>query len=643
MIATLVQLGEQLSADADEWKDIIDIPKVDDKKENLIANLIFDLDRNVIEAKIAGVYGEKSPLQYKNISIKGGNNKATYICCETDKVAQIEKTLFGKIDNKGKAPVKGEFQEYIDNKFKELSASQLYGVLQSVYMLRDQFLAESWNDPATINCKLLGEDYKKPSNKSKLVLVYVSVVSTNNGVNGEMPIGNLDGFDAFIQQDRFTKPVSESLKISYATGEKKENVSGVSFPNRYSLNYMFVETTLNYAAGFDKGNFKKNYQLNSEEQLFLERASERILRTQKITIAGVPHCIIPQFINSSTIDFSVILEETYQQSELLFQQDLFESSMLSIKDEIRAKEVYWLNFLAYESDGNSFKTISLIKDVCSLQFNAVIQAFKYVDDQFKTMDFVVNWSNVMSDIRNKERNVFPFNLQTIYQLIPQRKDKEKKNESLGLFKSILEQRLIDQQILFKQFSLLILCHRFGRYEAYKNVKRFGDEYFDFAIQDAVFKYLAFFKVLHHLKLFKKMDENNQFENADIVQIEETASMAEYAERIDLFFSTMQYTDSQKALFYLGRMLSSVAYIQKDKKKTVLDKLNFNGMEKNDIQRLRISLIEKAKQYQEIGKVIFNDARFNDYFTPNNWVVNPHEALFFILSGYSFGISKSTKH
>ena len=124
---------------------------------------------------------------------------------------------------------------------------------------------------------------------------------------------------------------------------------------------------------------------------------------------------------------------------------------------------------------------------------------------------------------------------------------------------------------------------------------------------------------------------------DVISLEQTTSLNDYQNKIEDFFRSMNFENHQKALFYLGRMLSSVAYIQKDKKKTVLDKLNFNGMDKNDIQRLRNALIEKAKQYNEVDKVIFNDARFSEYFDYNNWSTNPNEALFFILTGYSFGI------
>ncbi len=114
MLTTLTKLGEQLSEDHNEWADVIDIPKVDSKKENLIARLIFNLDEQRIDVEISGEYMEKSPYLHKCISIKGGNNKATYSCCMLDKIVQIEKTFFGKTDNKGKLPQQGEFKEYIE-------------------------------------------------------------------------------------------------------------------------------------------------------------------------------------------------------------------------------------------------------------------------------------------------------------------------------------------------------------------------------------------------------------------------------------------------------------------------------------------------------------------------------------------------
>ena len=60
------------------------------------------------------------------------------------------------------------------------------------------------------------------------------------------------------------------------------------------------------------------------------------------------------------------------------------------------------------------------------------------------------------------------------------------------------------------------------------------------------------------------------------------------------------------------------------------------------QRLRLDLFEKGKQYSIINKVEFDDARFTNYFNFNNWNLKPKEALFFILSGYSFGLAVSNE-
>lgn len=125
-------------------------------------------------------------------------------------------------------------------------------------------------------------------------------------------------------------------------------------------------------------------------------------------------------------------------------------------------------------------------------------------------------------------------------------------------------------------------------------------------------------------------------NENIENIADGKPGNKYEVAINNFFKKMEYNSSQKALFYLGRMLNTVDYIQRDKNKTVIDKVNYNGMEKDDIVRLRISLVEKAKQYGKINYIVFDDAKFTEYFDFNNWKVDSKEALFFIMTGFSFG-------
>jgi len=175
--------------------------------------------------------------------------------------------------------------------------------------------------------------------------------------------------------------------------------------------------------------------------------------------------------------------------------------------------------------------------------------------------------------------------------------------------------------------------------AYSNIQ---EKNFDFAILNAVNTYLAFFEVLKKLNLlnYNKMDENNEL----LQPIENVAD--DYGKHIESFFVKMVYNETQKALFYLGRVLSQVAYAQYQKKhqnKPVLNKINYNGMDKDAIIRLRLDLAEKARQYNIVNKVEFNFSKFTSLFNPNDESksLSTEENVFYILSGYSFGMTKQS--
>jgi len=231
------------------------------------------------------------------------------------------------------------------------------------------------------------------------------------------------------------------------------------------------------------------------------------------------------------------------------------------------------------------------------------------------------------------------NFNSLYEIIP---IKEKsgnsfilKNIALELFKTILENRKVEKTTLYKYFTELILCHYYPtRYKSYTNVHDYSQKgniktqnYFKWAVRDSVFKYLAFFQLLKKLKLIDMSEQNETTETSE----------NKYDKAETEFFNKMNLNQDQQAMFYLGRMLSVVEYIQKGKNKTVIQKVNFNGMDQDDIQRLRVDLIEKAKQYNAVNKVIFNDNKFGSLFNFNSWTMNSKEAVFHLLTGYSFGV------
>ena len=126
-----------------------------------------------------------------------------------------------------------------------------------------------------------------------------------------------------------------------------------------------------------------------------------------------------------------------------------------------------------------------------------------------------------------------------------------------------------------------------------------------------------------------------------------ATLEEKNASISAFFERMGYTDDQRAVFYLGRILGSVGRAQWEKghkTKPILSKVNYNGMEAATFKRLHADLFEKCKQYDILPFNEGNFSKFTDLFKDegkDRWDkrMKPEESLFHLLSGYSFRTSK----
>ena len=640
MLETLLKIGAWQSEEITEWSRFLNQPKPEptNKKGETITHyvvgVVFDLDEDsvYIDANALREYDDEyDPEELKALSIQGGNNKAIYTTVEPPKLVQLFKTFFGKPEKK--QATCGELTEAIDKNFPQFQDTDFYALLQQIFSLRDQFLEKAVTDEK-FDYKVFFEPLQLGRNDN-VVLVFAAVKATELGYNTPTPIAQLTIYQELLAAKFLNTPTEEAnttTKLCYASGEPKEDVTELNLTARYSLNKMFVTETKNYASLFDKKAFSLNYQVSLENQEKLDLASSFLLdnKKYKTRIADVDHVIIPQFLEHSDIDLDLTLEKISLDAQLLFTLQSEGSLAAGVKRILNyGGNVFWINFLAYESDGNFFKSISLIKDVSRFHFERVLDAFGAVNREMDGMTDTVDWNAVTTEYGKPSS----FNVYLAYGLIPVRKDKEKKNIALQLFKAMLERRTITKEQLYGHFSELMLCHYYGRYKSYTNIRVYGDDYFGLAIRDSVFKYLAFMQVLRKLNLINMESEE------PTTTTEETNQ--DHERRINDFFAQMQLNNSQRAMFFLGRMLNSVVYMQVEnkKKRTVIEKLNYNGMDRDNIVRLRSDLSEKAKQYGKIQNIIFNDNHFGQTFDFNHWSMNPQEALFFILTGYSFGAKK----
>lgn len=641
MLPTLLKIGEWQSQGKNEWDRFLEKPKVEytDKKGNEITNyvlpVIFDLDKMevVIDKRNLIEYKEDMAEELKALKIQGGNNKAIYAAVPSSKIIQLYKTFYGK---ENEQTIEGELFEAINRDAPEIFTKNFQTILGKIFTLKDKAVEKLsyYNENkgiVEIDFKAIEQTFELQKNE-RVVLVYAMLKAANFGIDNPIPFAQKKEYQDFLEKKYLKKNETveqedfDSKKLlCYASGQSAQNVKELNLKERYSLNKMFVTETKNYASLFSDKNFKSNYQVGESNQEKLDYASKFLLNKYKVRIANIDHVIVPQFRVIEKIDWELALTGIKKKSDLIFNFDSLENMAKDLEEE--TENIYWINFIAFESDGNFFKSTEIIKDVSKFHFQNVINAFRDVHWNFKEEQFV-DWNSVMTEFGTTGRL---FNFNSVYNLIPLRKDKEKKNKVLDLFKTILENRRIEKSILFDYFSELILCYYFERYNSYTNIPKSSKDYFGKSVRDSIFKYTAFFQVLKNLKLI-------DMEEVNTTQQEESAN--KYDKAIQDFFTKMQLNQEQQAMFYLGRMLNAVEWIQIQKKikKTVINLVNFNGMDRDDIERLRNDLINKARQHSQMGKVIFTNRRFGDLFDYNNWKMQPTESLFFLLTGYSFGSS-----
>ena len=302
MLKTLITIGNQLAKNMDEWDDLINYIEVDKtsgkdnaKLNNSIAEIVFDLDEmDVYVSKELRAYDDRSPKTWRCIRIFERRGKSVVSCVYVKKnLNQFRKAFFGS-NPKIK---KGEFVQKIESKQPGLISSQLYQALEQIYHLKPVFDEKFIDDKKeSVSQDKLFEGLKL-GKWDRVILLYASVKSEKLGFTNPAPIKDLDGFDQFFIPSKTVEDEKESKepKICYATGKSQPDVIAPQFPRGVSINNMFVVTTKNYASHLDSNEFYANYQASDSVQTALERGSSYVLKNLSTRIAGINHCIIPEF------------------------------------------------------------------------------------------------------------------------------------------------------------------------------------------------------------------------------------------------------------------------------------------------------------------------------------------------------------
>lgn len=112
-----------------------------------------------------------------------------------------------------------------------------------------------------------------------------------------------------------------------------------------------------------------------------------------------------------------------------------------------------------------------------------------------------------------------------------------------------------------------------------------------------------------------------------------------------YMGEMKYSEQESSLFLLGYLVAQVGNQQRtdrEGKKPILNKINFNSMDLNKVKRLSNEIPEKLRQN---GVLRYNE---KEYFAHkklmdkhrNDWYLSKHDNLYYIMSGYAYGTTKA---
>lgn len=425
-------------------------------------------------------------------------------------------------------------------------------------------------------------------------------------------------------------------KHCYICHEIRSDVSS-SLTKKFSrsgINKIFTTTTINASKQINSSQYDDNYAICTDCFQNLLFGEQTINKSFQGRIAGERTFIIPEGLEGQ-FEYNR-LHRLKNAVDLAFSTNKTENwleELDSEQDEALDGSEYLVHFIIYRTDGNSVTVLEAIEDVPVLHIRKVID----------TMAFHAN---------RLEPHLRGLKLDDIYRLIPVHTNKKGEqldvHRVLSVYKSLLCKYRIDAHVLI-QYALEALdkgLKQLAKEQSsqFPNMRlnRFRD-LTDFYIRQVIMKYIGLihtFRTLGFLEreLFHLVGEGVQL-SAD-------------EKKLDLITDTEQFLEDngfsadQRSLFYLGALINKIGQAQfhKDHKtKPILNKIQYQGMSRNEILRLYVEVVEKITQYArgessswrwDCEQLLKQFHIYSGNLDSQKWI-SELENVFFIMSGYSF--------
>jgi CRISPR-associated protein Csh1 len=630
MLESIIELGAAVLEEQDALESLIKkVPTIKNNRQQHICKFIFDTKKKELKIDVKEEMDDNSSHRYLHVGSVDGPRSAQWFATSTAS-SYILSELFPNL-----LEMQGLIEEDIITKSQSIVeqfyypiAPELAGNKKYRYVLDIEKLGIG-----DVSLDEILQEASQTSKPGKKILELLQKhllkwIQREYGV-GERQLGLytvvIDG-EPLVNNPSYRQAVSDSKKPQSVRQPEHEElecvICGSSEGVPADLSKMKIKyfTTNQLIFASQLKNYTKNLNICSACMEKLQ-AGEVFLQEQLSTrIAGFTVYIIPHLIYGESVDPSTmknLAQKILLTVNMAKSIDAIEDFRNRLEELKEIENIYYLiDFVFVRSSNAATKILRVVKDVRP--------------SFFENLDIAVAQLQELAGKHFKDNYHYRGGLEQVYYLTPIRLKQGNASsfrDLLALYDALFTSRSIDEKRIMKNLAeALAICY----YEKEGfNIQR-KQQYINYLTLDGVFL-LEFFKRMGCLKGGEGMDFRTLNLN----------------DSIRGFMADMHYDEEQAALFLLGYLLGQVGnaqYRRASEKgadttyKPVLNKINFNGIDKSRLIRLRSDAFNKLRQEKVL---VYNERIFAECTrlmdkNINDWKMNKDENLFYVLSGYAFG-------
>lgn len=627
MLEGIMQMGDALLKSDDLISNFwIELRPMRRKKQLNILKLNFLLDEDRLEIDVNEEMDECTSEKYNFVGSADGSRSAQWYVSSTSSNYHLGETIYNlsKIDfgEELNTKIKQVLKNYYVDFGEELQAKYRYALNLNkcgiVDITMEEFfeeIKEEVDDEKKLGKELLGkvkgkfEDYlkeKKDINPNDIGLYTIFI-------DGE-PLSSFTEYqDAVVESKRpKSKGKKKDTGVCSICGIDENLTSNMT---KMKIKYYTTNQVI-FASNTSKNNYYKNMQM-CQDCMFKFLAGENyVLNKLRTNLAAFDMYIIPQFVYGEPLD----------ENDLNIAADKIINSFNTVKsykgisnlrDEIKGSldlrgenSYFLLNFMFFKSSQKATKVQRLIKDVNPSIFEKVRIASEKAREDFTSV------------LGPKFKG--STTLTTIYYMTPiriRRGEATQYRNILETYDAVLTGKRLNKGHLIKNLIDGVKVIIFSKDSYSIDPKK---ESLEFYILNANM-YIKFLEYMGCLKEGESL-ETSELKVKDYIK--------DYIEKIG-------YNEQETAMFLLGYLVGEIGNVQYRKteegNKPILNKLNFNGLDKSKIIRLTKDVFNKLNQekIRSYNEVIFFDMKRLLDANIDEWKLNKDESLFYLLSGYSY--------